>query len=120
MAVETTLELFIAADQSLIIDVKQSDLTTPQTMTGWAEEFVLRSGDGRLVVSKTVSGGGITIGNGSGTGDRATITVADTDTTGWPAGRGYTWGLWRTDNGTDVPLAYGSATLKQVATQTAP
>ena len=117
MAVETTLTLYVGADQSLLIDVEQSDLTTPQTMTGWALAFVLRSSDDRLVVNKATGGSGITIGNGAGTNDRATVALADTDTTGWPAARAYSWARWRTDDSTDVPLAYGPAVLVKVAAQ---
>lgn len=117
MAVESTLTLFTSADISLQINVKQSDLTTPQVMTGWALGFVLRSSDGRLILNKATGGQGVTVGNGSGTDDRATVALADTDTTGWPSGRSYEWALWRTDDGTDIPLAYGPATLQKAAAQ---
>ena len=118
MAVETAIELFIAADQVLRVDVTDGAATpAPQTMTGWALAAVVRSTDGALVVNTSTGGNGITIGDGSGTNDRATITLTDTDMTGWPPGRAYEWALWRTDAGTDIPLAYGQCTLKRVAAQ---
>lgn len=119
MAVETAIELFIAADQVIQVDVVDSAAAV-QVMTGWALAAVVRSTDGTLVVGKATGGSGITIGNGDGTGDRATITLTDTDLTGWPPGRAYEWALWRTDAGTDVPLAYGQCTLKRVAAQVSP
>lgn len=85
-------------------------------MTGWALAFVVRLGSS-LVLSKATSGGGITIGNGSGTDDRATVAIADTDTAGWTAGRDYSWALWRTDDGSDTPLAYGPCRIVYVAAQ---
>lgn len=116
MAVETAITLIIGADQQLVIDVVDAD-GLPQVQTGWAEQFVLRSTDGRLVANKASGGSGVTIGNGAGTNTRATIELADTDTVGWAAGRAYEWAHWRTDDGTDVPLAYGQATLVKVAAQ---
>ncbi len=118
MATQATLELFLNADSTVQVNVKQSDGTTAQTMTGWALAFRLRrNNDDSLVVSKATGGSGITIGNGSGTDDRATIAIADTDTAGWPAGRDYSWSLWRAEAGSDIPLAYGNATLVKVAGQ---
>lgn len=118
MATAATLSIYAEADITLTVDVKTTDGgATPQTMTGWALAFVLRSTDGRLILSKATSGAGITIGTGSGTDDRATIVIADTDTTGWTAGRSYEWSLWRSDALSDIPLAYGPATLTHVAAQ---
>jgi hypothetical protein len=117
MATQATLELFLNADSTVQVNVKQSDGTTAQTMTGWALAFVLRRTDGVLVLNKATGGSGITIGDGSGTDDRATVAIADTDTAGWTAGRDYEWSLWRGDAGSDIPLAYGPAVLKKAAAQ---
>ncbi len=119
MATESVLTIYRASDHTVRVDVVTVDGgATPQTMTGWALAFRLRrNNDDSLVVSKATGGSGITIGNGSGTDDRATIAIADTDTADWPAGRDYSWSLWRAEAGSDIPLAYGPATLVKVAGQ---
>lgn len=120
MARTSDIELYLATDTNLRIDV--DDGTSPQNMTGWALAFILRPrtvpGTGTpATVSKTTSSG-ITIGNGTATGDRATVALADSDL---PAtltpGRGYHAALWRTDDGSDTPLWHGTVTLKAVAQQ---
>lgn len=119
MATQSTLTIFADADHTVRVDVVTVDGgSTPQAMTGWALAFTIREtkATGSLVVSKTTVSG-ITIGNGSGTDDRATIAIADTDTTGWPAGRHYVWGLWRTDAGSGIPLAYGPCTITEASDQ---
>jgi hypothetical protein len=117
MAIQTKLSLFIGADVTVRVDVKQSDEVTAQTMTGWALSFVLRrANDDGLVVNKS-TGTGITIGNGSGTDDRASVALLRADTSAWPAGDNYAWALWRTDSGSDLPLAYGSAVLVKAVAQ---
>lgn len=118
MATKSTLTIFADADLSVRVDVKTTDGgASAQTMTGWALAFsIRRTSDNALVLSKTTVSG-ITIGNGDGTDDRATIAIADTDTTDWPAGQGYKWGLWRTDAGSDIPLAYGPCTILEASDQ---
>lgn len=117
MATESVLTIYRASDHTVRVDVVTVDGgATPQTMTGWALGFVVRLG-ANLVLSKATSGSGITIGNGNGTDDRATVAIADTDTAGWVAGRDYSWALWRTDDGSDTPLAYGPCRLVSVAAQ---
>lgn len=109
------LSLPIASDLAPYWDVT----TTPggstyQNMTGWAMQFVIRkSADNGLVFSTT----SISIGNGLGTGSRATVTIADTDIVGWPAGNHYYGTLWRTDNGSDTPVWTGPVHLLRTATQ---
>lgn len=124
MARTSDVELFIATDTVLRINVDDGAATpAPQNMGGWTLAFVLRERsvpgtDSPAIVTKTSPSGGISIGNGSGTNDRATITIADTDlpTTLIP-GRAYHATLWRTDDGSDTPLWYGVVTLKAVAQQ---
>lgn len=117
MAETSALTIYASADQTIRIDVvTETGGTTPQAMTGWALKFVVRrSGDQALVCSKT-TGSGISIGNGSGTDDRATITLADDDVT-HPPGRNYVGALWRTDDGNDTPLWDGPVTIRQAAAQ---
>lgn len=115
MADESTLELWMAADQTPYWDVKTTEGgATPQAMTGWSVAFVVRRrSDNALVVSKATGGSGITIGDGVGTNDRATVTIGETDITGWTPGREYKGALWRTD--TDVPLWAGPVWLREAA-----
>ncbi len=103
-------DFFIGADQPIEIDVKQSDGSTPQAMTGWALTWELKDSPADTAhFSKTV-GGGISIGNGSGTDDRATITVADTDTEPLEPGL-YYHQLRRTDAGSERILSFGTVVL---------
>ena len=120
MATESTLTVFSNSDTTLRIDVVTEDGgATPQTMTGWALQFVIRKaedpGTGVQVVSYS-TGSGITIGNGASTDDRATVSIVDTDLL-HPPGRGYAWALWRSDSGSDVPLAHGQCVIKRAAAQ---
>jgi hypothetical protein len=117
MAETGSLTIYRTADQTIRIDVvTETGGSTPQTMTGWALAFVIRrSSDDALVCSKT-TGAGITIGNGSGTDDRATVVLGDTDVT-HHAGRDYYGALWRTDDGNDTPLWAGHVTILAAAPQ---
>ena len=114
MATESIMLLYGNADQVREIDVVTVDGgSTPQTMTGWALTFVVRLGDVLMLSKTTVSG--ITIGNGSGTDDRATIDIEDTDTESWTPGQRYRWALWRSDTGNETPLAHGRLAIIDVA-----
>ncbi len=105
---------FAGADVDLRFDVVQSDGTTPQTMTGWTLEFVLRETDsGAQVLKKTTT---ITIGNGAGTNDRATVPIARADTLDLGQ-EAYTCALWRTDTGNNVLLAQGPAVITRPPAQ---
>lgn len=115
MTTTSSAILWADTDQVVQIDVTTTDGgATPQTMTGWTLEFVVRrASDEALVVSKTTASG-ISIGNGSGTNDRATVTIADTDIATLP-GRNYHGGLWRTDSGSANPLWEGPVQIKRAA-----
>lgn len=117
MATTSRLTLYRASDWTVQIDVVTEDGgSTPQDMTGYALAFVIRRRtDGALVCSKTTSAG-ITIGNGAGTGDRATITITDADILHQP-GTNYYGALWRTDEGSDTPYWAGPVTIAQAAPQ---
>ncbi len=79
-------------------------------MTGWALTWELQDSPADSPhFSKTV-GSGISIGNGSGTDDRATITVADTDTESLEPGL-YYHQLRRTDAGSERVLSFGTVVL---------
>ena len=99
-------------DRTIIFDVKQSDGVTPQTMTGWALTWELKvSATGATSLSKTTASG-IAIGNGVGTDDRATVTIAKANTSALDEGT-YFHQLRRTDSGSALVLAYGTAFLKE-------
>jgi len=105
-------EFFIGEDRSIAINVKQSDESTAQTMTGWALAWELKPSPGEAAgISKTTVSG-IAIGNGSGTDDRATITIADDDTEALEPGV-YYHQLRRTDAGSEQLLSFGDVTLRE-------
>jgi hypothetical protein len=122
MADDGILTLHMAADQApywLVTTTPGG--STPQTMTGWAFKFVIRRlVNGRpdqtatgLVFSTTT----VTLSNGNGTNDKATVTITDADITSWPPGRNYRGTLWRTDDGSDTPLWDGPVVLLEAAAQ---
>lgn len=120
MAVETNItkgQWFIGSDLVLRFNIKQEDLITPQDMTGWTLSFVLRekTQDGTIKISKTTSSG-IALANGSGTNDRANVTIQRADTLALREGI-YWYALWRSDDPNDTVLAYGSAYLTKAAIQ---
>jgi hypothetical protein len=97
---------FKGEDQDIRFDVKQSDGTTAQTMTGWTLVWELKdSPEGTVRITKTPS-----IGNGVGTDDRATVSVVDTDTESLGAGT-YYHHLRRSDAGSEQILSHGDAVL---------
>lgn len=117
MAVETHIargSFFVGANQQHRLDITTS-AGAAQTMTGWSLAYVWRNTAKARVVSKATSAG-ITIGNGSGTDDRATVQLDPADTAALPPGR-YDWALWRSDSTNDVPLAFGTLELTRAAAQ---
>lgn len=91
---------------------------SPQSMSGWSLSYVWRAGPSavdRLLFSKATGGSGITVGNGSGTNDRATVTIDRTDVVGI-RGRVW-WSLSRTDGTDDDVLAAGTLMVVAVADQ---
>lgn len=78
-------------------------------ITGWALEWILRSGAGeRALLTKTV-GSGVTITGGAG--GVCQVAIADTDTDDLAAGR-YWHALRRTDAGNEAVLSYGQVVLR--------
>jgi hypothetical protein len=117
MAVETNIakgEFFKRAAHSLVISVTDSD-GVAQDMAGWDLEFVMRkratNGDGAIVLSKTSAASEITIATST-----ATVAILSTDTADvFPDT--YSYSLWRTDDPSDQPLAFGTLVLTAVAAQ---
>ena len=87
-------------------------------MTGYALEWVVRDTPGGATahISKTTGGGSIVVGDGLGTGDKATVTIADTDTDDLPP-RSYFHTLKRTTADNETVLAHGPALLKEAGTR---
>ena len=114
-----TLELTMAADQAPYWEVTTTPGgSTPQAMSGWAMQLVIRRiTDDSLVVSKTTGSSQISIGAGSGASSRATATITDADIVGWQEGRHYYGSLWRTDDGSDTDVWTGPVWLKKAAAQ---
>lgn len=103
-------EFFIGTDQPVNLNVKQSDESTAQTMTGWALSWVITSVDKVTThVTKTV-GSGITIQNGVGTDDQAAIQVDAADTASLSPGT-YRHQLIRTDAGSVRVLTFGKLVM---------
>ena len=104
----------VGEHKSVLIDVVQSDGTTPQTMTGWALAWELKdSKDGTVLITKTTADG-ISIGNGLGTGDRATVTVESDDYANVPSGGGLLYHqLYRTDVDSEALLSFGDVWLRE-------
>ena len=112
-----TLELYQQSDWTVRIDVvTEEGGVTPQTMTGYALAFVIREQVTDALVCTKTTPSGITIGNGAGTDDRATVAIADTDIL-HPPGRNYYGALWRTDEGSDTPLWAGPVIILKAAPQ---
>lgn len=90
---------------------------SPQTMTGWTLEFVIRTqvGATTALLTKTTASG-IAIANGAGTNDRATVTLTAANTTAVGAGT-FSYALRRSDSGSEQVLAYGSLVIRQAATR---
>lgn len=92
---------------------------TPTNLTGRTYKFVLRKNKSGqpdnsaagLVYSTT----SITFTSVNGTSDAADVAILSTDAAIVPDT--YHWGLWRTDNPSDRPEAYGTVGLVSVAAQ---
>jgi hypothetical protein len=105
-------EFFIGEDRTINIDVKQSDESTAQTMTGWSLTWELKPSPGEAFSIQKTTSDGITIGNGVGTDDRASITIGDGDTEAIEPGV-YYHQLRRTDAGSEQLLSFGDVTLRE-------
>ncbi len=109
---------FAGEDKTLVFDIVDS-AGAAQTMTGWALECVFRRSAAASAVAfttPTTGLGTITIGNGTGTDDRATVTVSDDLTVNLVTGT-YEYALRRTDAGNEQVLAYGTLELLKATTR---
>lgn len=119
--IKTALSLDIGTDQAYDVTVYTSEAaTTVREITGWALSFMIKrkatDADGSALVTKT-TGDGISI-SGTFNADpdtntqKATVSVADTDTDGLTPGVCH-WELKRTDAGSEARIAYGPLTLNR-------
>ena len=99
--------LFKGTDKQVQWDVLDS-AGAAQTMTGWAVSMLVFNPEGVGSAVLTIAA---VISNGSGTDDRATVTIADTDTDDMVAGD-YVYSLERTDGGSEEVIAYGTWILR--------
>ena len=98
----------IGDDRPIQIDVVDKD-GAAKNMNGWALTFEIkatRTSTTALISKTTVSG--ITIGDGAGTDDRASITISDADAEAALSEGVYWCQLRRTDAGSEELLQYGS------------
>jgi hypothetical protein len=102
MAIKT--DIIIPKGSDVIVQVT---LTGSGSIAGQTYLGTLRLGSGGLV-------------NGScqvsdATGRVIDWALADTDTDALPPGTGYRWDVWRVDDGSEYPVAYGHVKLEQYA-----
>jgi hypothetical protein len=92
------------------------DQLPASSVSGWAVRFRVRRPGGAPLVEKTLGAGVVCTNGTTGVWE---VTVLDTDTTDSDklAGRGglYDWALWRTDDGSETPLAYGTCEVYRTA-----
>lgn len=113
-------DLVLGTDFSYPFHIKDpDDLTVAIEITGFALSFMLKKSlsdaDAAAKLTKTTAGGGIAIaGTFNATAasnlQRATVTIADTDTDALAPGLHY-WELKRTDAGLETRMAYGKVVL---------
>lgn len=104
----------VGEDKQVYWDVVDS-LGTPQNMTGWTLEFVLRRAQNAapLILSKTP-----TVTTGAGSADRALLTLAAADTKDLAPGL-YAYSVARVDSGHQQILAFGTFVLNPVTARVA-
>lgn len=95
--------LIIGEDRPVVINVKQSDGSTAQTMTGWTLRWVLMDRQaGTALITKTP-----TVQNGVGTNDQAAFTILAADWSGITKPGALFQTLSRIDTGNVQVLAFG-------------
>lgn len=115
MAKETSDELFLGTDLTRTFHIKNEAEDTSINITGFALSWMVKryksDADASAILTKTTGGSHIVIAgtfNGTPTSNaqRATLTLADTDTATLNPGL-YHWELKRTDDGSETVYAYG-------------
>jgi hypothetical protein len=113
--IEDSDHWFVGEDKILEFTVYQSDGITPQNITGWTLEWVLRKAASAIAatLSKTTAAG-ITITNALA--GICQVAITDDDTVALAPGT-YFHTLRRTDSGSETVLAFGTCVLKHAATR---
>lgn len=93
----------LAVSQAVVLEPRRTS-APPASLAGWAMRFRLFRPDGTFVV-KTTGGGGVVAVDGP-TEWGWDVTLEDTDTA-LPVSL-LAWDLWRTDDGSESPEAYGT------------
>lgn len=114
--------VFVGEDKIIAYNTKNA-AGTPQDLTGFELEWVLRTGpEGAALLTKTSGASEITIANGAGTLDQARVQLEDTDTVDGGgailiAAGHYYHTLRRTNSGDEQVLSYGEFLLSVPATR---
>jgi len=105
----SNFQFYRGEDISIPDTVYQADGVTPQDITGWSVQFLMRPQDipGVTSVRKTTGGGIVLTTPAAGL---LTITLASADTAGLYPGP-YAYAVERTDVGADAVLSAGVITL---------
>lgn len=113
-------DFFIGEDKSLDFTVYQSDKRTIQNIANWALSWKLKASlsdaDGAALLTKSTTSGvaisGIYNAEPRVNTQKATVTIADTDTDSLNPGR-YYHELKRTDPGNETVLSHGRCVLRR-------
>ena len=112
MAKETDATLWIGTDHQYVFHIQNEAETAAVDITSWKVKRSVSHADSEAVLTKTAVVSGTFNATPAVNTQRATVTVADTDTDGLSA-RTYRYELKRTDNNLETILAYGALELKQ-------
>lgn len=119
MAKETADEIWLGTDLTRSFHIKDEAETTSINITGFALSYMVKrdkdDADASAILTKTTAGGAIVIAGSfnatpASNAQRATLTLADTDTSSLYGGL-YHWELKRTDDGSETVYAYGRMTF---------
>lgn len=120
MAKDTALELYIGTDHQFAFHVKDDDEDVAIDITAFALSFMVKRHrsdvDADALITKTTASGIAIAGTfNSAPGSnlqRATVTLADTDSSALAPGVRH-YELKRTDDGFETVLAYGTFTFRR-------
>lgn len=111
----TTDYLFLGEDKTLAFDIVDGNGNELDVST-FQMEWVLRRNvnDDHIKISKTTTGGDISVTTGQSLQSRVLVSLIDDDTSGFLPGT-YQHVLRRTDGGVEAVLSFGRAILQKAA-----
>ena len=121
MAEQGSDEIFIGSDVRRHFHVQNEAKTAALDIAGWSLSWMVKrrrhDADAAALLTKTTGGGAIAIAGAfdatpATNAQRATLTLADTDTDAIQEGQ-YHWELKRMDAGFEAPLVYGILTFRR-------